>query len=118
MKCNRSGITRIVFELKNIVIKIPNFFYQWDHFLKGLIANINESGVWQWHPHKELLCPVVWCSWGGWILIMRKAKILTDKEFVEHVDIHAYTEAGFDGDDKSDNYGWFEGRIVKIDYGK
>lgn len=117
LRVNRQGITRIVIELNKVVIKIPNFFYQWDHFLKGIIANINENRIWKWHPHRQLLCPVIWCSWGGWILIMRKVKILTDEEFIEHVDIHAYTEAGFDGDDKSDNYGWLEGKVVKIDYG-
>ena len=76
IKINRKGVTRIVLEFKSVVIKIPNFTCQWSHFLKGIIGNIEESRTWKWNSGKfekgtsHLLCPVKWCSVGGWILIM------------------------------------------------
>lgn len=122
IKINRNGCTRIVFIFKKIVVKIPNFTYSWEHFLKGLIANIHESKCWKYNSGKfetglsSLLCPVLWCSYGGWILIMKKAKVLTDLEFIES-DISEHIKH-FAGDDKSDSYGWINDNIVKIDYGQ
>lgn len=113
MKINRNGITRIVIELERIVIKIPNFLYQWDHFLVGLLSNIREYRTWNYSENKHLLCPVIWCSWGGWILIMQKAEGVSWGE----INLRIFTEAGLDGDDKEDNYGLINGRVVKIDYG-
>ena len=118
MYINQKGVTRIVLEFENTVVKIPNFRYCWDHFLRGILANISEHKRWRFcKKDRHLLCPVLWCSWGGWILVMKKARVLTDREFIEHVDIGLYSKAGLDGDDTSDNYGWLDNRCVKIDYG-
>lgn len=117
MRIDRKGITRLVIVLNNLVIKIPNFTCQWNHFLQGLLANINEAKTWRLN-RSELLCPVVWSSWGGWILIMRKAvpcKYMS--EGGEEIDYSKWIIAGFGGDDKPDNYGVFNGSTVKIDYG-
>lgn len=129
IKLNTRGITRLVIELKNVVIKLPNFTYSWQHFLKGLLANIQESQTWKWHPRKDLLCPVLWCSWGGWLLVMRKADVSKHiKEVAVQEDIFQTKEyretlyaewiiEGLSGDDKEDNYGYINDRLVKIDYG-
>lgn len=140
MKVNRTGITRIVFVFKNVVVKIPNFSYSWRHFLQGLIANINENRAWKWNSGKyetgqsHLLCPVIWCSWGGWILIMAKADMSKwEKEVmamppIENTDCEKIKESnnqlykqwidfGFGGDDKCDNYGYYQNKLVKVDYG-
>lgn len=120
-KINRKGVTRIVIELKRVVIKIPNFTCQWSHFLQGIIGNINEDKTWKWNSGQlekgtsHLLCPVIWCSWGGWVLIMRKVdELITD----DNIDIWDCSEhkKHFKGDDKMSNYGIIGTRLVKIDY--
>ena len=122
MKLNRNGITRLVIELKRVVIKIPNFTYSWQHFLKGLIANIHENQTWnvvnKYNPEiTHLLCPVLWCSWGGWILIMKKVdRCLKDEEY-DQWDISEHKKY-FEGDDTVSNYGVLDNRLVKIDYGQ
>lgn len=133
----KEGTTRIVFILKRIVIKVPNFRYQWDHGLKGLIANIQERRTWRWNSGRyekgtsHLLCPVLWTSWGGWLLIMRRADVDShiDDVFemapygnIDHADdvyirYKEHIDAGFGGDDKADSYGYLDGRLVKVDYG-
>lgn len=120
MTINRSGVTRIVFLFETVVIKIPKPRI-WNHFLRGIIANINERDTYRYSSGKYekgqsyLLCPVIWCSWGGWVLVMKKAKQLTEKEFSEH----SFGEhlQWYRGDDTISNYGMLEGKIVKIDYG-
>lgn len=132
MKINHQGCTRIVFILKNIVIKIPRFTYSWEHFLKGIIGNIQENKTWKYNSGKwesgnsYLLCPVVFCSWGGWILIMKRADI---KKHIEEIRNESqcldaietryskWVEVGFKGDDKPDNYGYIGDQLVKVDYG-
>lgn len=121
MKINWRGVTRIVIELKTVVIKVPNPRYQWDHFLKGLIGNIAEKKTWEYNSGKYelgksyLLCPVVWMSWGGWILVMKKA-VPVSREDWEWITIPEHRKH-FAGDDTMSNYGWYLGRLVKLDYG-
>lgn len=120
MTINLKGVTRIVIVLKTVVIKIPNFTYQWDHFLKGIIGNIHESKTWKYNSGKlesgssHLLCPVLWCSWGGWILIMKKADLLTIEQW-DNLSIDEHKRF-FPGDDTLSNYGRLNGQVVKIDY--
>lgn len=118
MKINRKGVTRIVFEFDKVVVKIPNFTCQWNHFLTGLLANMNEAKTWEISKSNQgdyLLCPVVWASWGGWVLIMKKA---VQCELDEQINYNEWLLYGFGGDDQPYNYGHYEGRIVKIDYGQ
>jgi hypothetical protein len=117
MKINRRGTTRIVLEFKKVVVKIPDFTYQWSSFLKGIIANIEENEIWKYSSLFEtdkshLLCPVKWCSFGGWILVMEKAEQLNYSEskkynFEEHLRY-------FKGDDSHQNYGILNGKLVKL----
>lgn len=125
MRINRTGASRIVIELKTIVVKIPNFTYSWQNFLCGILANIREGQTWRYnlfeHPEitSKLLCPVLFTSWGGWFLIMKKVdKVLTHDEFWE-LDENELKEHlnFFEGDDSGPNYGRINGRLVKIDYG-
>lgn len=135
---NRTGVTRVVFVFKNFVVKVPNFTYSFENFLRGMLSNIHERNSWRYnktYPDKlELICPIIWASWGGWVLVMKRAdvekwlhevrlmppienpedwycqKVNNDKLYKKWID------AGFGGDDKADNYGYFENRLVKIDY--
>lgn len=125
MKINTIGVTRIVVEFDNVVWKIPNFTGSWLNFLKGLVANIQENKTWKWNSGKYekgtsyLLCPVLFCCMGGWILIMKKAeKVFSYDEFwsmdLKLIDEHL---SNFPGDDTAPNYGVLNNKIVKIDYG-
>lgn len=125
MEINRQGVTRIVILYKHWAIKIPNFLYQWNHFLWGLLSNMEEGLTWkianmpdsELYQYRDLICPVVWSSWGGWISIMKRVdRILTDEEYLE-LDLELYNNIHSD-DNKADNFGWLDGRIVKIDYAK
>lgn len=139
MKLNRTGITRIVFEFKTFVIKIPNFSYSWRHFLTGIIANISENIAWKnadkcdiflvtnyfgnYEKRSDLLCPVKWCSWGGWFLIMEKADMERHENEVRSLPDDSskfsysnWINSALAGDDKADNYGYYKNRLVKIDY--
>jgi hypothetical protein len=121
LKINRKGVTRIVIEFKKVVVKIPNFTCQWSHFLRGIIGNISENQTWKWNSGKfekgtsHLLCPIIWCSWGGWILVMKKAKPVTREQWEIITDISEFKKH-FGGDDTMSNYGYCENRLVKLDY--
>lgn len=121
MKINFKGVTRIVIVFKTVVVKMPKPFV-WNHFLRGVLGNIEEARTWKWNSGKyerglsHLLCPVVWVSWGGWILIMKKARTLTEDEwFVTDYSVEEHLRE-FAGDDSIRNYGYYQGRLVKIDY--
>lgn len=117
------GTTRIVIKFKKIVIKIPNFLYCWEHFIKGLLSNINENKTWfgssikdsYTYQGRHLICPVLWCSWGGWILIMKKANEINRIDW-DSIDISEHKKY-FEGDDTISNYGYLNNKVVKIDYG-
>ena len=120
MKINTTGVTRIVIELKTVVIKIPNFTYRWSHFLRGIIANISESQTWKYNSGKyelgksHLLCPVVYCAMGGWFLIMKKAQKINKADW-QKMDITEHVKY-FKGDDTHQNYGTINRKLVKLDY--
>jgi hypothetical protein len=111
-----SGITRLVLVLPTVVIKFPNFRNKYQHFLMGLVANIEEKQTWQTSKilkTSHLLAPVLWASWGGWFLIMKRAETIP-------VAVYDDTEHRryYQGDDKPENYGIIDGKLVKIDYGQ
>lgn len=117
----KKGTTRIVIILNDLVIKIPNFTYSFQNFINGIAGNYREWQTYKWNSGKfergfsHLLCPVVWNSWLGLIVVMKRAKELTSYQWEEfHIDDHI---KHFRGDDKKDNYGIYDNRIVKIDYG-
>lgn len=127
IKINNQGCTRIVFVFKTTVWKIPRFTYSWEHFLKGFIANISEAKTWKYNSGKwesgnsHLLCPIKFASWGGWLIIMKKAdvekhlnEVYKDERLFNY---SSYINAGFGGDDKPENYGYYENKLVKVDYG-
>jgi len=118
MKLITRGVTRLVFLVGPYAIKIPKPRI-WNHFLRGLLANIDENIVWKYSlipgsflaDANEYLCPVVWCSWGGWIMIMKR---------VEPVDPETWEPIprllSLCGDHKPSNYGMLGDRMVMVDY--
>lgn len=113
MKINRGGVTRLVIEFDRVVVKIPNFTYSWYNFIQGLLGNMNEKRNWS-YTNNPLLCPILWVSWGGWILVMEKALIFEEED--AELDYSPWRECGLGGDDKPTNYGVLRGRMVKVDY--
>ena len=111
------GTTRIVFLIGNWAIKIPNFRY-WCLFLQGLLANIEENrfsraNLWP-------ICPVTFCAWGGWFIIMKRAWPLTIEDLetlgTTLEKICEYYPKGF-VEAKLNSFGWVDNRLVCIDYG-
>lgn len=117
------GVTRIVILCGGVVIKLPKPI-KWSNFLRGLIGNINENETWKYNSgkyergHSHLLAPVIWCSWGGWILIMKRARLLTEQEWDESDYSVKEHIQNFRGDDTISNYGFIGKKLVKIDYGE
>jgi hypothetical protein len=76
---------------------------------------------------RALLCPPLWCSPRGRVLIMRRARPMTADEHRKFV-LDKYTDLGraWDyrgpGDDgapfepKASDWGWLDGKVVAIDY--
>ncbi len=107
----KKGITRWVFVFKGRVVKIPSL-YNWWFFLSGLLANLNERNWWRDTCHDDRLCPVSFACWGGWFIVMPRAEVLseTDEVYYDFYD-------GLPRDNKPTNFGWYQGRLVMIDYG-
>ena len=115
MKLVRYGITRDVFVFRSFVVKVPKLT-RWKHFLQGLVANMEERTAWDASlaslrvtELENPLCPIIWSSWGGWILVMRRADPYPCHE------VHPDHQAGTT-DTHSLNYGMLKGRPVCIDY--
>lgn len=114
------GCTRRVLLIGPWAIKVPATT-EWRLFLLGLLANMQEALFWQ--TRWPELCPVLWSIPGGWLVIMRRARVMTTAEFAEF-DAESFTQCG--GEDgqyvvpvelKHDSFGYLDGRIVAVDYG-
>lgn len=117
VRCS-SGCTREVFLVGRWAIKVPQFRYDWRHFLQGLLANMQERYWWKNFPKPEL-CPVLWGLPGGWCIVMRRATPMTREQFDE-IDLVAWCERGdwkVPAEPKMDSFGWIDGRLVAVDYG-
>lgn len=107
------GCTRLVILTRKYAIKIPQFHYEWRHFLFGLLANMQEV---QFSKMKdERACPVLFSLWGGWLLVMPRCEPITRDDF-RRLDISDYNPP-IPVEDKEDSFGYYNGRIVAIDYG-
>lgn len=129
MKISSSGSTRFVLLTKKYAIKLPRMNYGWRKFCEGLLANMQEYDVWRWNK-SDLLCPVLRC-FGGFISIMPRCDVdrheseirnsppvkdIIEAEQEQNIRYKKWIDAGYGGDDKCDNYGYLNGRLVKIDY--
>lgn len=119
MKLSRRGITRLVILTKKYAIKFPRFDFGWRLFIEGIRANLNEREFWMIAniPGNELhdralphICPIIWSSPMAWIIVMPRC---------ENVGLFGCPTqlVGLVGDLKSDNCGWYDGRVVMFDYG-
>jgi hypothetical protein len=110
------GFTRTVYLTRRYAIKVPCCRYGWRIFLTGLLCNMQER-VFSPVGWPEL-CPVLWADRFGFILIMPRVPLLerelSDAEFL------AFTEHGdylVPAENKVGHFGFYEGRLVTVDYG-
>lgn len=111
-----NGVTRLVILTKNYAFKIPNFLNGWRMFLHGLICNMHEK---MWSNTKwEQLCPIVFAAWGGWLVVMKRARPLTDEEW-DKFDCEAFVKEPnlLPVETKKCSFGVLNGKIVAVDYG-
>jgi hypothetical protein len=116
------GCTRAVLLIGRYAVKVPTL-RSWKHFLLGLIANMQER-VFSAANWPEL-CPVVWASWGGWLLVMRRAEPITPDQWEAfYPTVKDGWLCGVEGsgyyvpcEPKRNSFGWYGGRIVCLDYG-
>ena len=120
------GVTRRVLLIGNYAVKVPRWRYGWRMFLTGLISNMAETRFKSLSDHFHL-CPVLFSIPGGWLNIMPRCTLLTDREWdnicarcnPENDPTMIITEwYGFDCDFKRDNFGVLDGRVVLLDYGE
>jgi len=124
---SKFGCTRHVFLTKKYAIKIPQFRYEWKHFLQGLLANMQE--VTFYTTKDERLCPILFYIPGGWMVVMPKCHPINREEFFNmdmkrfypHENNESNSKVVEDWDvpveNKEDSFGWYEDRIVALDYG-
>ena len=113
----KQGATRNVLLTKHYAIKIPRLV-EWRLLLYGLLANMQEATFWRFQ-RSDKLCPALWSLPGGFLLVMRRATEISRDDFATF-DYEAFIDAGtwhVPVEDKQDSFGWYNGRIVAIDYG-
>lgn len=110
------GTTRTVLLIHRWAIKMPAMS-EWRLFLLGLLANMQERsfGMTGWPK----LCPVVFSIPGGWLVVMRRAEPLSEKQW-NHLDVpgwRAEVDYSIPVEDKWSSFGVLDGEIVVVDYG-
>jgi hypothetical protein len=129
-----AGITRTVYLVGDIAIKVANGRYTWQHWLKGLIANLKER---ERHTYNlPQLCPVLWSDPWGVVVVQRRAATLTDEQharlfgaeapepgggwyYMEFFDTPEFKEKfgnWIPTENKPDSFGYLDGRLVAVDY--
>lgn len=115
------GCSRHVFGIGQHVVKVPRVDL-WDRFLRGLQGNMQEAayGRARWPE----LCPVAAALPGGFVLVMRRARVCSSADFPEAQARSMCERAAASGrhvssvvELKPDSWGWLDGRLVAIDYG-
>lgn len=139
MKLIKTGVTRWVFLTQKYAIKLPRPDYGWRLFVEGIRANLNEQEFYNIAkiPDNQLskalphICPILWVSWGSWIIIMPRCEPLiiglvkfeTRTGDIRHQLLSNSARECFlvmeklVGDHKDDNYGIYNGKVVMLDYG-
>lgn len=113
------GTTRTVLLLGRYALKFPAMV-EWRLFLLGLLANMQERTFSRtgWPE----LCPVLFSLPGGWMVIMQRARVLTDEEWLklDSQEVHDFINKQdyiVPVELKSDSFGWLNGKLVAVDYG-
>jgi len=124
------GCTREVFLIGKYAIKVPQFHYEWRHFLLGLLANMQEVNLSK--THDERLCPVLFYIPGGWLIVMPRCGEISREDFL-NLDVTRFWPDNSEDyhpdntceranynvpvENKEDSFGVLDGKIVAVDYG-
>lgn len=110
------GTTRTTVLIGEFAFKAPALT-TWKLFLLGLLGNTQEK---QFSSLKwDCLCPVTFSIIGGFLLVMPRVQPLTREEF-ESFDFDSWAEDNQTFalvENKLDSFGWYNGRLVAVDYG-
>lgn len=128
MKVIRRGITRTVILTKRYAVKVPSLRGgsiggtrgRLQGFAWGVLANHAEF---QWHsyePWSGKVAPVLRSWLGGLVQVYPRCEpfVATPEQEMAMFE-RTWLPMTLDpdpGDHKADNYGWLDGRIVRIDY--
>lgn len=113
----KKGTTRVVILTSKYAFKFPAI-YSWRLFLHGLLANMQETDFWcQLKSYK--LCPVLFSLPLGFLVVMPRATVFTNKNFEYFCYETFVNELGWiiPVENKRDSFGFINGQIVAIDYG-
>jgi hypothetical protein len=110
--------------MRSPVIVVGRFALKFARNARGRASNLYEAKLYRNvnATRRALLCPVLWVSQTGFVQIMRAAKPLTD---MMSLDEYMHVTQAWDympGEDscpfepKASDWGWFEGRMVALDY--
>ena len=112
----KKGTTRIVFLVGDRAFKFPNIS-EWRLFLQGLLGNMQERRFAQtgWPE----LCPVLWADLIGVLVVMPRARSLTQAEFdsIDWDDFCQNDDYVVPAERKLDSFGWLGDRLVAVDFG-
>lgn len=121
----RHGISRTVVLVGRYAIKVPSLRGgstggvrgRLQSFAWGVLANASER---QWHgyaPWAGQVAPVLRSWLGGLVQVYPRCEPLPVNDRDEYDGPHPLPALDPDpGDNKADNFGWLDGRIVRIDY--
>ncbi|OED34275.1 hypothetical protein AB832_07920 [Flavobacteriaceae bacterium (ex Bugula neritina AB1)] len=127
------GSLRVVYLIGGLAFKFPTIS-SWEHFLRGLLANMEEVHLWKNRSNVEfgfLLCPVRFSLPFGLLVVMKRAKVMTDEDFLDREEeIKTLTNAELFtpkvgnpfvfnsiGELKPSSWGFIDNKIIVVDYG-
>ena len=125
MRIDRTGGTRLVLLTKRYVFKIPRM-HSWKQFVQGMLSNLTE-GQWKGYDN-EHLCPIAYSNRFGLMVVMHKAEPVEDERLfksdlqklcddVDGDENRTLDRDFFEYDAFPKNFGYLNGKLVKIDYG-
>lgn len=116
----KSGITRKVLLIFKLAVKIPNISNGHSNFLQGCYANYSERKFCKDFKHADYeenlykyACPSYLCAWFG--LIQIQARCEPNLSDLNEDQIKTYSSL-CGTDNKKENFGWYKGRLVCLDY--
>jgi hypothetical protein len=110
--------------MRSPVIVIGWLAFKFARNARGRASNLYEAKLYRSvdETRRALLCPVVWASPRGALLVMRAAEplteMMTEEEYWEAFETWDYApgEDSCPFEPKACDWGWFEGRKVALDY--
>ena len=117
------GISRAG-SMRSPVIVVGRLAFKFARDARGRASNLYEAKLYRTvnATRRALLCPVLWVSRNGIVQIMKAAKPLTDMMSLDEYMNVAEVWDKLPGEDscpfepKASDWGWFEGRMVALDY--